>query len=89
MKNIRIRKSVTIAVALSGAVINGACAIPRYEVRYSGKQEWEEISDVELMGELYKFYRKVSPVIKQMISGNELLTPDAVYRLKWRYCLDL
>ena len=59
-------------------------AMPRYEVRVSGKQEWVEISDVELMDCLYKFYRKVTPVIKQMIKGNELLTPDAVYRLKWR-----
>ena len=58
--------------------------MPRYEVRYCGKQEWEEISDVELMDGLYKFYRKVSPVIKQMINGNELQTPGAVYRLKWR-----
>lgn len=59
-------------------------AMPRYEVRYSGKEEWEELSDVELMDRLYKFYKSVSPVIKQMIKGEELRTPDAVYRLKWR-----
>ena len=59
-------------------------AMPRYEVRYNGKKEWIEISDVELMDGIYKFYRRVAPVIKQMIKGNELLTPDAVYRLKWR-----
>lgn len=89
MKNIGFRKSVIISVALSGAVINRRYVLPRYEVRYRGKQDWEEISDAELMEELYKFYRKVSPAIKQMINGNELLTPDAVYRLKWKYCLDL
>ena len=59
-------------------------AMPRYEVRYNRKEEWEEISDVELMDGLYKFHRTVSPAIKQMIKGKELRTSDAVYRLKWR-----
>ena len=59
-------------------------AMPRYEVRFNGEEEWEEISDVELMDKLYKFHNKVSPVIKQMIEGKQLQTPDAAYRLKWR-----
>ena len=59
-------------------------AMPRYEVRFSDNEEWEEISDVELVERLYRFYRKVTPVIIEMISGKELRTPDAVYRLKWR-----
>ena len=58
--------------------------MPRYEVRFSGKEEWEEISDIELVERLYKFYRKITPAIREMISGKELRTPDAVYRLKWR-----
>ena len=58
--------------------------MPRYEVKYSGKNDWEEISDVELMEKLYQFHNRVSPVIKQMIEGKQLQTPDAVYRLKWR-----
>ena len=58
--------------------------MPRYEVRLSGEDEWEEISDVELMEKLYKFHNKVSPAIKQMIEGKQLQTPDAAYRLKWR-----
>ena len=59
-------------------------AMPRYEVRFSGRKEWEEISDVELVNSLYKFYPKVTPVIREMIIGKELHTPDAIYRLKWR-----
>ena len=58
--------------------------MPRYEVRYNETDEWKEISELELMDGLYKFYKSVSPVIKQMIKGEELQTPDAVYRLKWR-----
>ena len=58
-------------------------AISRYEVRYHEKEDWQEISDVEMMEGLYKIYDRVTPAIKQMIKGKELRTPDAVYRLKW------
>ena len=56
--------------------------MPLYEVRYHDKKNWEEISDVELMEGLYKIYYRVSPVIKEMITGKEVHTPEAVYRLK-------
>ena len=60
-------------------------AMPRYEVRYGENQEWEEISELEFMDRLYKIYHRVTPAIKKMIEGNELRTPDAVYRLKWQF----
>ena len=55
---------------------------PRYEVRCLEKNEWKEISEIEIMNGLYKIYRKVTPAIKEMIKGQEVKTPDAVYRLK-------
>ena len=59
-------------------------ALPRYEVKYNGKDEWEEISDIDLMERLYRIYDRVTPAIKEMIKGNKLQTADAVYRLKWK-----
>ncbi len=59
--------------------------MPRYEVRYSGNEEWKEISELELMDGLYKLYHRVTPAIKEMLAGKELSTPDAVYRLKWQF----
>ena len=56
--------------------------MPLYEVRYHDRDEWEEISDVELMEGLYKIYKRVTPAIKEMINGNEVQTFEAVYRLK-------
>jgi hypothetical protein len=56
--------------------------MPLYEVRGLEKREWKEISDVEMMDELYKFYNRVSPAIKEMIEGKEFQTPEAVYRIK-------
>ena len=60
-------------------------AMPRYEVKYRENQEWEEISELEFMDELYKLYHRVTPAIKEMIEGKELRTPHAVYRLKWQF----
>ncbi|MBW2429490.1 MAG: hypothetical protein JRF56_11060 [Deltaproteobacteria bacterium] len=56
--------------------------MPLYEVRYHDREEWEEISDIELMERLYKTYKRVTPAIKEMINGKEIQTSDAVYRLK-------
>ncbi len=58
--------------------------LPCYEAKYFHKNYWEEITDIELMDELYKIYNKITPVIKEMIHGKEVKTADAVYRLKWK-----
>ena len=57
---------------------------PKYEVRCHEKNEWEEISEIEIMNELYKIYKRVTPVIKEMIRGKEVQTPDGLYRLRFK-----
>jgi hypothetical protein len=57
-------------------------AMPLYEVKYKEEGKWIEISDLEIMDELYKTYTKVTPAIKEMIMGNEVETPYGIYRLK-------
>ena len=59
-------------------------ALPLYEVKYQDGDDWTEISDVELMDQLYRTYHKVTPVIKEMINGKEVSTPHGTYRLKLR-----
>ena len=56
-------------------------ALPLYEAKYNEKEEWKEISEVELMEGLYKVFNKVTPAIVEMIEVKELDTPEAVYRL--------
>lgn len=57
-------------------------AMPLYEVKYHNWDKWEEISEIELMNGLLKIYKKVTPAIKEMAGGKEIVTPEAVYRLK-------
>ena len=58
-------------------------AQPRFEVRYREKNEWQEISEIEIMDRLYKIYKRVTPAIKEMIKGKEVQTPDGLFRLKF------
>ena len=57
-------------------------SMPIYEAKYREEDRWQEISELELMDELYKSYKKVTPAIKEMIMGKEVETPHGVYRLK-------
>ena len=57
-------------------------SMPLYEAKYDEEEMWQEISELKLMDELYKTYKKVTPAIKEMILGNEVKTPYGIYRLK-------
>ncbi len=57
-------------------------AMPLYEAKYHEEDEWMEISELNVMDQLYRTYKKIAPVIKEMIMGKEVETPDGIYRLK-------
>ena len=58
--------------------------MPRYEVKKHETDEWKEITELELMDELYKIFDKVTPAIKEMIMGKRVKTPRGIFRLKWK-----
>ena len=57
-------------------------AMPRYEVKYNEQDGWKEITELELMDELYRSFDRVTPAIKEMIQGKEVETPHGIFRLK-------
>jgi hypothetical protein len=57
-------------------------AMPVYEAKYHEEDDWIEISEIELMDQLYRSYKKATPAIKEMIMGKEVKTPYGIYRLK-------
>ena len=56
--------------------------VPRYEVRYHGTETWEDISELALIQKLHDTYDRVTPEIIHMLKGEQVHTPEAVYRLK-------
>ena len=57
-------------------------AMPSYEVKYKNKNEWEEISEINVLGSLQEVYSQVTPVIQELIDGKQVPTPNAIYRIK-------
>ena len=57
-------------------------SMPLYEAKYHEEEEWMEISEIDLMDQLYRTYKKVTPAIKEMIMGKEVETSHGIYRLK-------
>ena len=56
--------------------------MPLYEAKYHGANGWQEISELQVIDELFKTFKTVTPVIQQMIDGKHVITKEAVYRLK-------
>jgi len=57
-------------------------AMPSYEVKYNDKSDWEAISEIKVLGKLQEAYDRVTPAIQKMIEGQEVLTPQAVFRIR-------
>jgi hypothetical protein len=56
--------------------------MPQYEVRFHDNSKWEEISEINIMQKLSDTFDRVTPAIQQMMEGQNVMTPEAVYRLK-------
>ena len=56
--------------------------MPVYQVKYHGEQDWQDISEIELLQKLLETHEQVTPAIQLLIEGNQLLTAAAVYKLK-------
>ena len=44
-------------------------SMPLYEAKYEEEDEWQEISELELMDELYRSYKKSDPGDQRNDSG--------------------
>lgn len=56
--------------------------MPKYECKYHDKEGWEDISEIDLLGDLAKSNEGITFAIQQIIDGGRVLTSKAVYRLK-------
>ena len=52
--------------------------MPLYEAKYHGANGWQEISELQVINELFKTFKTVTPVIQQMIDGKQVITKEAV-----------
>ena len=55
--------------------------MPLYMVKYHELDDWVEISELNLMDQLYQSFNKVTPAIKEMLTGKEVKTKFGIYKL--------
>ena len=56
-----------------------------YEVRYPGKEDWEDVSEINLLRGLQEIFEKVTPAIQQILDGKQVETLNGIYRVKGQY----
>ena len=54
----------------------------QYEVKYLDENQWKEISEKTCMEFLVESFDPLTPIIADMLNGQEIRTPYAIYRLK-------
>ena len=57
--------------------------MPRYEIKYFDKENWEEISEKMALDKLSDAFFHLNPVLSDLLQGNPILTSEAVFRIKF------
>jgi hypothetical protein len=54
----------------------------RFEVKDSNDDEWQEISENKALARLTDIFAQVTPELYKMLEGEEIVTPNGIYRVK-------
>jgi hypothetical protein len=52
----------------------------RYQVKKSGMDKWEDVSEKTIMEQLADRFDPVTPVLSKILQGKEIITPHETYR---------
>jgi hypothetical protein len=52
----------------------------RYQIKNSGTDKWVEVSEKTIMEMLADRFDPLTPVLSQILTGREIITPHATYR---------
>jgi len=54
----------------------------QYEMKGFDDKEWQEISELKALSGLAGSSAQVTPVLYKILDGEEIVTPDGIYRIK-------
>ena len=54
----------------------------QFQVKYHDEDDWIEVSESVVLEKLVDEFGRVVPFLAQMIQGNEVITPDGIFRMK-------
>jgi len=56
-------------------------ALPKFEVKNSDMDCWQCISEVDALEILQNNFERITPLIVEMLQGNEIETPNGIFRI--------
>ena len=58
---------------------------PQYEIKYSNETNWIKVSEKEFLVSLHNSNTQITPILKRMFDGEEIVTHSAIFRIRSRY----
>ena len=56
----------------------------QFEVKYPNNGEWIEVSEKIFLRDLLTDFDRITPIITEMLEGQEIVSPSAAFRIKIR-----
>jgi len=56
--------------------------MPQYEVQHLNSDNWVMISENEVMETIAGYFTQVTPILKELLAGKQVLTPEGLFRIK-------
>ena len=54
----------------------------QFEIKQLDAKNWRYISEVAALELLQDNYRRITPILRQMLHGKEITTPDCIIRIR-------
>jgi hypothetical protein len=56
--------------------------LSQYEFKDSNSDDWQEISEIIVLGKLADEYDRLTPLLSEMLQGKEIMTTEGIFRMK-------
>ena len=57
--------------------------LPQFEIRDLSEKEWKKVSEREFLLKLVDSFYPITPVLRDMFKGKDLITHNRIYRIKF------
>jgi hypothetical protein len=56
--------------------------ISQYEFKDYNSDDWQEVSEIIVLGKLAELYERLTPLLSEMLQGKEIITAEGIFRMK-------
>jgi len=56
--------------------------MPQYQIKNLNSDNWVMISENEVMETIADYFTQITPILKELLAGKQILTPEGLLRIK-------